>query len=141
MAKSEVIKDVNSKQKNLCAVWNEANEHLQKAKEMEKEARNLLIKSCFAKEKSVEGITTLNMGNGWQIKFKNPFTRSFDEKKLTPVLMKKFPPKIRKLLFIEKYSLGVKVYKKLSAAERKIVDRALITKPGSSSIEVVPPKE
>lgn len=106
-----------------------------KAQEME--LRKVFVADAF--DTSKEGAQTIDLDEGWQIKMNQPFTRSLDQAKMPEVLKALKKMKADDAVKV-KYELAITAYRLLSTEQRKVIDEVLTTKPGSPSLELVPPK-
>lgn len=138
-----VEKFVNSelpKDKNLrLLAWHELAMLQKQLKAVELELRREMADSFFDDKKLTEGTNTAEIGEGWKLKYKHAITRACDEASFDAVFAK-LPENYQSLLIRYKPELILPAYRKLSASERRIMDRALIIKPSSPALELVEPK-
>lgn len=105
----------------------------------EQELRKKVIATVFPEP--AEGVNKFDLANGWALKATCPVTRTVDD-----AAFDLLRPKLAELgviadtLVKTKLSLETKSYKSLSDATRALVDEALTIKPGSYTLELVPPK-
>ena len=127
---------------NLLAEWEKAEAAVPAAAQIiarEQALRKKVIANVFPAPS--EGVNKLDLANGWALKATCPVTRTVDE-----AAFDLLRPKLAELgviadtLVKTKLSLETKSYKSLSDATRALVDEALTIKPGSYTLELVPPK-
>ena len=105
----------------------------------EQDLRKKVIATAFPEP--AEGVNRFDLANGWVLKATCPVTRTVDD-----AAFDLLRPKLAELGVIAdtlvkiKLSLETKPYKNLSDATRALVDEALTIKPGSYTLELVPPK-
>ncbi len=89
-----------------------------------------------------EGVNAMDMGQGWTLKATYKIDRKVDAAALPAIMAKlrelgvKADPLIR-----YKPEISVDPYRALPDEARKIFDTALIIKPGSPTVALIPPKE
>lgn len=127
---------------NLLAEWEKAEAAVPAAAQIiarEQALRKKVIASVFPAPS--EGVNKLDLANGWALKATCPVTRTVDD-----AAFDLLRPKLAELgviadtLVKTKLSLETKAYRSLSDATRALVDEALTIKPGSYTLELVPPK-
>ena len=105
----------------------------------EQDLRKKVIATVFPEP--AEGVNKFDLANGWALKATCPVTRTVDD-----AAFDLLRPKLAELgviadtLVKTKLSLETKAYRNLSDATRALVDEALTIKPGSYTLELVPPK-
>ena len=105
----------------------------------EQDLRKKVIATAFPEP--AEGVNKFDLANGWALKATCPVTRTVDD-----AAFDLLRPKLAELgviadtLVKTKLSLETKAYRNLSDATRALVDEALTIKPGSYTLELVPPK-
>ncbi len=105
----------------------------------EQDLRKKVIATVFPAPS--EGVNKFDLANGWALKATCPVTRTVDD-----AAFDLLRPKLAELgviadtLVKTKLSLETKAYRNLSDATRALVDEALTIKPGSYTLELVPPK-
>lgn len=108
--------------------------------ELEQALRKAVMAEFFPTPK--EGVNNLDMGQGWTLKGTYKIDRKVDEAALPAV-----KEQLRELgvnadtLVKYKPEVATTIYKALSEQARLIFDTALTIKPGSPTVELVPPKE
>lgn len=106
----------------------------------EQELRKAVMAEFFPVPK--EGVNSLDMGQGWTLKGIYKIDRKVDEAALPAV-----KEKLRELgvnadtLIKYKPEVAITIYKALPEQARLIFDTALTIKPGSPTLELIPPKE
>lgn len=106
----------------------------------EQELRKAVMAEFFPAAK--EGVNNLDMGQGWTLKGTYKIDRKIDEAALPAV-----KEQLRELgvnadtLVKYKPEVATTVYKTLPEQARLVFDTALTIKPGSPTVELVPPKE
>ena len=127
---------------NLLAEWEKAKAAVPAAAlviSREQDLRKKVIATVFPAPS--EGVNKLDLANGWALKATCPVTRTVDD-----AAFDLLRPKLAELgviadtLVKTKLSLETKAYRNLSDATRALVDEALTIKPGSYTLELVPPK-
>ena len=118
--------------------WSKLLPQLKKIKDEEMQLRKKLFGSFF--EDPDEGVNDFDLGNGWTLKGTYKLSRKIDEPALAAIL-KKMPKTQQAKLIVNKPSLVKKIYDKLTDKNRSVFDQALIIKPGSPTLVIVPPKE
>lgn len=89
-----------------------------------------------------EGTQYIELANGWRLKGIHKLDRKIDEAALDGVKEQLRQNGVNPDLLVEyKPSLKSATYKELTAEQKAIFDHALIMKPGSPTLELVPPKE
>ena len=106
----------------------------------ELELRKAVMAEFFPAAK--EGVNNLDMGQGWTLKGTYKVDRKIDEAALPAV-----KEQLRELgvsadtLVKYKPEVATTIYKALPEQARLVFDTALTIKPGSPTVELVPPKE
>ena len=127
---------------NLLAEWEKAKAAVPAAAlviSREQDLRKKVIATVFPAPS--EGANKFDLANGWALKATCPVTRTVDD-----AAFDLLRPKLAELgviadtLVKTKLSLETKAYRNLSDATRALVDEALTIKPGSYTLELVPPK-
>ena len=127
---------------NLLAEWEKAKAAVPAAAlviSREQDLRKKVISAVFPEP--AEGVNKFDLANGWALKATCPVTRTVDD-----AAFDLLRPKLAELgviadtLVKTKLSLETKAYRSLSDATRALVDEALTIKPGSYTLELVPPK-
>lgn len=113
--------------------WQSLGPKIKQLQARERELRNLLFEGTFPNPK--EGTNTYNLPDGRIIKGTYKLSRSVDEAAL-PAVLEQLPEGLGDRLVQFKPSLVLSEYRKLPDDQRKIFDQALITKPGSPTLEV-----
>lgn len=130
----------------LITAWQKAVKDLASVKpyvKAEQDLRAEVIKSFFPAPK--EGTNRLKIFGDWELNLSYKIDRKVDEAALPAILSK-----LQSLghnvsaVIVSKPSLALgdyRTFQELQPAGGKILDEALIIKPGSHSIELVPPKD
>lgn len=116
-------------------LWRKTTQDLASVKALEMKLRKELFKENF--QAPAEGVNSIELQDGWQLKVNVPYTRSLDQDKAPGLLkaLKKTAPDLIKT----KYELSAAEYRKLDEATLTLVDAALTTKPGTPSMELIAP--
>ena len=124
----------------LLAEWNAISTQLAYLKEREMALRLQIYAAMF--QSPPEGTSTIDLATGWKLKAVTKVNRSIDIAALTAVRQRfaeigvPFDPLIRWTP-----ELSTKEYRALSEPTRAVFDECLIAKPGTPSLQLVPPKE
>ena len=118
--------------------WHDIAELLKKVKAVESKLRGELVTTFFPAP--VEGTNTVDLGNDWQVKLVGKVARKCDEAAFAAVF-EQLPRGAKQKLIKFKPDLILKEYKKLPPDQRLIFDQALIIKPGSPTLSLIPPKD
>ena len=122
----------------LLLEWHELHLRQKQLKDDEMELRLKLVGHFFPTPD--EGTNTVDLGNDWKVKDKHAINRKCDEASFEAVF-EKLPEGSKDRLIKYKPELVLKEYRKLPLREQKIFDQALIIKPGTPTLTLVPPKE
>lgn len=108
--------------------------------ERELELRKALQPVLFPDPK--EGVNKDDLPDGFVLKLTHKVDRKVSEEELESIRepLAKLGVSLDTLVKV-KHDLVVKEYKQLTEEQKKVVDTVLTTKPGSPTIEIVPPKE
>lgn len=123
----------------LIMEWQQAKLQAAKLVEHERELRKTIFNIMFPKPK--EGTNTAALGNGWKLKATYPIDRKLDMPVFEAIQNQFYDKKIPTDIVKMEPKLSVKVYRTLSDEQRLFFDAALISRPGSVQLEIVPPKE
>ena len=129
----------------LMALWHQAKLALEPFKKMAEEEMALrkLVAAAFFPE-PVEGANTSALNGGWTLKLTYKIDRKLDEAAMPAVYAKLREMGINPDPLVRfKPELETKAYKglaKINEAAAKVMDAALVIKPGSPTLELVPPK-
>lgn len=131
---------MNAEQAAKMREWQEAKRLLDINKAVEIKLRKELFGEFFPIPE--EGTNTFELPEGWKIKGGYKLERKVDEAALPAVnaQLDDLGVAFDKLVAF-KPSLVKKEWNKLSEEAKLVFDEALITKPGTPTLEVVPPKE
>ena len=119
-------------------IWNEVQKELKKVKSLEMKLRLELFPLFFPEPK--EGTDRVDIGKGWKLKGTYKINIGVD-KAAVDAVMDKLPEGFEDVLLRYIPEVNIKAYKALSPEHRKVFAQCLIMKPGTPSMEVVPPKE
>lgn len=128
---------MNKKQEADLAEWNSLSGELANLKAKELRLRKKVVASLFKDPK--EGTNTLELAGDWKLKMKHTINRKLDEASL-PAVWENLPEGSEDRLVKYKPSLVKKAYDVLSDEELEAFNEAIITSPGSPSLELVAPK-
>lgn len=123
---------------SLLQQWNETLGELAALKAKEMSLRKQLVATVFPNV--IEGVQTLPLNNGWQLKMTQPFTWSLDQAKVPALLKELKKLKADPTLIKTKYELSIGEFRKLEGEALLLVQDIMTTKPGAPSLELVPPK-
>ena len=120
--------------------WNNLSDELDRVKAKEMAMRKELFGEIFTAP--TEGVNKFELPGGWKLNATYKLDRKPDEALLHGTLTKlaERGVEVADLIKITP-SLSVSAYKKLSEADRKLMDEALIIKPASPSMELIAPKD
>ena len=89
-----------------------------------------------------EGTDKVELGEGWLLKGTYKLDRKIDEAALPTVQKELREIDINPDLLVNwEPKLKTAIYKELTEPQRRIFDQALVIKPGSPTVELVPPKK
>ena len=128
---------------DLLQQWVKAEEEAKAVKPIiakELALRKKVFTSFLAEPK--EGTNYVELSNGWRLKLTHKLNRTVDEAALPAVadLLKSKGVSIDTLVDY-KPSLKLAVYRELADENKHLFDQALIMKPSTPTVEMVPPKE
>lgn len=138
--KEEELKDLTPIQ--LATVWAEAVSATEEAKSTIA-YEQMVRKACAAAyfPQITEGTSYVDLAEGWRIKRVLPFDRKVVPEAVAAVSAALLAIKVDPgALFIYKPELSTAAFKKLPEDIQAIVNQAVVTKPGSLALELVPPK-
>ena len=115
--------------------WEEKSAQLKKLKAEEGKLRWQLFNAAFPEPK--EGVNKVTLEDGSVFKADHKINRSIDESALPEVFKQLKDSHVLPEVFKYKYSLQVSYYKKLDDDIKKIIDLAVIMKPGTPTVERV----
>ncbi|QBQ71149.1 hypothetical protein S0112_012 [Shewanella phage S0112] len=144
---SDVMKELEAllskelpKDKNLRLVmWNDILHMKKKLEALENELREDAVRDFFP-DGIEKGTNKADIGNGWQLVAKGTEYVSFDMAVL-PNALKKLPEGVEQHVIKYKPELISSGYKTMDSKHKKILDAAIIRKPGKPQLELRPPKE
>lgn len=113
--------------------WQELTIAIKELQGQERALREGLFQGAFPDPK--EGTNTMELPDGRKLKGVYKINRIVDEEALT-----QFTPNQMKRFFRIKHSLRISVYKELDAAETKLVDQAVVSKPGLPTLSIAEAK-
>ena len=109
----------------------------------EQDLRKEVIAACFPEAK--EGANAVDVGIGWKLKLNYKIDRKVDETTYVDVLSRLRESGVNTDVLVEfKPSLKLTGYRSLgeiNKAAQVILEEALTIKPGSHTLELIPPKE
>lgn len=138
---------------HLLTVWNEQAATLAAAKASEMELRQKIVKLCGNPAKT-KGTEYAELGNGYRLKIVKKqnvgFIKGSDGKKVDKGAVDSALSAIEKRsasggfiaqeLVKWKPELSLTMYEKLDTEDAAIIDKVIVTSPGSPELEIVPPK-
>jgi hypothetical protein len=111
----------------------------EKQMKREMELRRLLVAALF--QTPAEGTQYEDMPAGWRLKLQYKIDRKVDEAALPAVKDRLREIGVNPDLYVvNKPELSLTSYRLLTEEQRQILDQALIIKPASPTLELVPPK-
>ena len=116
--------------------WNELQEKLAFIKQEEARLRKEIVDKLFS-EASV-GTNTIELGKGYKLKAVIKENTSIDTAALSSL---KLPAGALDGVIVYKPSLSATGYKKMPANLQRILDTALVVKPGTPALSLVEPKK
>lgn len=127
---------------NLILSWKEAKAQLDAVKAKEATIRAALVAAAFPNAK--EGVNTLELGNGWQLKATVKYNYNLDKKNTDNAIEKieetgedgKF---VAERLVTWKPELSIREYRQLDPKHKVIIDEVLTIKEGAPTVELVEP--
>ncbi len=120
------------------AQWHELTQQLEQVKAKELKLRNELFGQFYPSPN--EGTNTVDLPDDWKLKGVYKLNRNIDEAVL-PITLSKMKEGAEDRLIKYKPELVLKNYRTLEEEQKKILESALIIKPGTPSMKLVPPKE
>ncbi len=130
-----------TEQDQLLATWQAASLELKELKDKEMKLRKEVLTSFFPDGKI--GTNTMELGNDWKLKGVYKLNYKYDESVLDQVLEElrdEFSIATDDLVRIKKEP-SMTAVKKLNDEQRLKLEEALITTPGTPSLELVEPKK
>lgn len=119
--------------------WNELQSKLASIKDEEMKLRKEIFEECFPSP--VEGVATIDMPEGWQLKGTYKLTRSLDEAALPAVIAELHKHKVSTdRLVTYKPNLSISEYRKLDPKWQHVLEQAMEIKPGAPTLALVAPK-
>lgn len=120
--------------------WQDLKEKLAALSAEELKLRTALFAGCFPEPR--EGTNNLPMPTGYTLRARYPIYRTLDPAKLDELVRtKRLPLRAANAVKRTKVELAITGYRDLDPDTRKIVDEAITAKPGTPSLELVPPRE
>lgn len=131
-----------AERKELLTIWWKAVDAVAATKplvEKERDIRKQVIAEFFPKPK--EGSNLSEIDNGWHLKLNYPMKREIDEALVQAVrdTLEAADHSGDKVI-VMRPKLDLKEYRGMPKKATDIIDRCIIMKPGSASLELVPPK-
>lgn len=123
---------------NKVMEWYHINEQITALKAKEMVLRKELANHYFPDP--TEGTNTQEMPDDWKLKATFKYNRNIDKAAL-PAVLEKLPEGTEDKVIDYKPSLKLRAYKALTETHKEIFDEALVIKPGTPTLELVPPKE
>lgn len=119
------------------AEWFRLSAELKSIQEKEAVLRKEVFATFFPNPR--EGTNTAVLADGHTLRATYKLTRSIDADALPPVL-EQLGQGSREFLLKTKIGLNMGAYRKLTRDQQNIMDSALVIKPGTPSMKIVPPK-
>lgn len=120
--------------------WYDLQNKLAALKDQEMALRQEIFAAQFPTP--AEGVNSLDLPEGWTLKGTYKINRTIDEAALPAVLEALRKKKLAtEALVAYKPSLVIKGYRALSDDHRRILEQALVIKPGAPSLELIAPKK
>jgi len=116
------------------AKWQQLSDTIKVLQDQERALREGIFNGTFPDPK--EGVNSIELADGRVLKGTFKINRSVDQEAAAAL-----PEEVRERFFRVKYDLRTTVYKDLSAAERKKLDRYITAKPGLPTLQIVPAKK
>ena len=117
-------------QQEKIEVWYQLQQELKRMKAAEAAMRAEIVKEAFGENRK-EGTHKLDLGGGFVLVAKQPYTR-----KINPEVLQRLPVALATKCTRTSYSLNKKAYDLLVGSEKALFDECLITTPGAPSLEV-----
>lgn len=119
--------------------WTHVSQQLKQLKSQETELRRQLFTSLFPQYQPGDKNEKLELDAGWSIKGEQKLSYSVDKTAL-PAVLEQMPEGTESLLIRYKPELNMAEYKRLTEEQRLKFDQALVIKPATPTIMLVPPK-
>ena len=129
---------MSKKTRQLILKWQRTKAMLDRCKARESDLRDQIVDDVFSER--TEGTNSAELGHGYEIKCKQPYSYNVDEDELKNVL-KEMPRGAKKKLIKTKVSLIKKGYSALDEEDKEIFDPCLTLTPGKPQLEIVAPKK
>ena len=133
---------MNEQQIALIEQWRLAKQEVDAMKHIvaaERELRKEVFESFFVNPK--EGTSTIELQGGWKLKGVFKLDRKLDEAAIPAMCEQLRTIGVNPDTLLEyKASLKMATYKELTEEQRQVFDQALIVKPASPTVDLLPPK-
>lgn len=121
--------------------WREASSKLAALKKTELELRKAIVEKIFDPEQN-EGTERIDLGQDWTLKVVKKLSyRVTGKPEQVVAAMSTFSSELQKRLVAWKPSLSTREYKLLDTEQLKAFNEVVLIKPGTPSLELIPPKE
>lgn len=148
------VEEFEKQRDHLLSTWQSLSQQKAEVVAQEKEFKERFLNLCADRTKT-KGVDYCQLPNGWNCKITKSidygFRKTFNSTKpdvdlITNALSEiaatcKDGPVVAGNLVSWNPRLSVSAYNELDEEARAIIDEILITKPGSTSLEIIPPKE
>lgn len=137
---------------DILTQWQSAKAQLDYFKELEMSLRTRYVDLAFDHEK-IKGTERVNLANGWQVKAVKKINFSFVKNAQNKVNNDEIMRSLQEIaqtidggefiagrLIKWEPNLSEGKYNKLPENAKNIIDRVIVTKPGSPTLELIPPK-
>lgn len=118
--------------------WKQISDQVSELKAEETRLRMEIFGAMF--QEPAEGTNTVDLPKGWKLKATHKINRNIDEAAL-PSILEELGEGMGDRLVRYKPELNVSEYRKLTDEQRHTLDQALVVKPGTPTLELVPPRE
>lgn len=127
-------------QQDKLTLWNRLNLNLKTLKEEEMKLRNEIVSEFFDPGKT-EGTEYADLANGYRLKVVKKENYNLDNKNgKVDAALEKLNEGIADLVVNWNPSLSISNYRKLTDSEKSVFNDCLEIKPGSPTLEIVPPR-
>lgn len=137
---------ISAKLKNLLKEWDAVKNQIAPLKEQldplvaqERAIRKQIVDAFEQKQEGSKN--TIGLANGYTLKMNYKLKREIDEPALKNLYQELEEAKVPvEMLIKQKPQLELKIYRALTEEQKQVVDKALIIKEDSHTVEIIPPK-
>ena len=137
---------ISAKLKNLLKEWDAVKNQIAPLKEQldplvaqERAIRKQIVDSFEQKQEGSKN--EIGLANGYTLKMNYKLKREIDEPALKNLYQELEEAKVPvEMLIKQKPQLELKIYRALTEEQKQVVDKALIIKEDSHTVEIIPPK-